>query len=90
MPEKEYRKAIKNLHEKLESIKSRDDVPTEKIEEIQGTIQKLIKSSDKEYEELHGSVISVLEDAVGHFQISHPDLTALIRTVINDLNMLGI
>jgi len=90
MAKKEYRKTIQNLHDKLESVKSQDDIPTEKIEEIQGNIQDLLNRPEEEHEEMHGSMISVLEEAASHFQISHPDLTSFISTVINDLNAIGI
>ncbi len=90
MPKKKYHETIKNFQKKLESIKSQEDTPTGKIDEIQGYIQELLNGTDKEHEEIHGSLITVLEGAVRHFQISHPDLTALISTVINDLNAIGI
>jgi len=90
MPKNEYHETIQTFQEKLESIKSQEDTPTGKIEEIQGNIQELLNSTDKEHEEIHGSMNTILEDAVNHFQISHPNLTALISTVINDLNAIGI
>jgi hypothetical protein len=81
-------RALKELHGQLRSTESLTEGDREVVRLLQQDIEKLLASP--ETGEQHQVVLEGLQDATQRFEVSHPELTAVMSRVIDALSTMGI
>ncbi len=91
MNDDELRQLLEELHQKIEKTNSVDEKGRELLSHLSLDIRSLLERTGHE-EHLHGTdrEIGRLEEAVRHFEVSHPGLTAALSQLLNILNNAGI
>ena len=84
------RKLLQQLHDEINKMQSLDEKSSALLRDIDGDIHDLLERSGDEPSPVHPSIIERLEDAVDHFEVTHPALTALISEVADSLSIAGI
>jgi seryl-tRNA synthetase len=80
--------SLKRLLAEIGEIESVDDQSREKLDRLASSIQlKLDHPQDARH---HQDLIDHLNDAIDHFEVSHPELTASMNTIMMTLGNLGI
>jgi len=86
----EMQEALKELHEQLPHPNSVHEADRDLVRQLRKDVGALLKpsarGSSREYESLMGR----LQDATKRFEVSHPELTAVIGRVIDSLSAVGI
>ncbi len=90
MAENDSRKLLQQLHDEINNLKTVDDSSTELLRDIDGDIRTLLERSGEQPMSVHPTMIGRMEDAVDQFEVTHPDLTALISKVLDSLSIAGI
>ncbi|NJC94728.1 MAG: DUF4404 domain-containing protein [Anaerolineales bacterium] len=86
MTEKELSKLLERLHEELEKTEVVDEKGRELLRSIDADIQKLLEPSAT----ANPSLFERLQDAIDHFEVEHPAITAALSQMLNALNNAGI
>ena len=80
--------SLKKLLAEIGKIESVDNQSREKLDRLASSVQlKLDHPQDARH---HQDLIEHLDDAIDHFEVSHPDLTAIMNTIMMTLGNLGI
>jgi hypothetical protein len=90
MDDNDSRKLLQQLHDEISNLQSVDENNSDLLRDIDGDIRALLERSGEQPIEVHPTIIGRLEDAVGEFEATHPDLTALISKVLDSLSIAGI
>jgi hypothetical protein len=90
MAENDSRKLLQQLHDEINNLKAVDDSSTELLRDIDGDIRTLLERSGEPPMPVHPTIIGRMEDAVDQFEVTHPELTALISKVLDSLSIAGI
>jgi hypothetical protein len=73
------------IREKVDGL---DDISREKLDELMRFVEmKLQRPDDPAH---HERLVEHLEDNIQHFEVSHPDLTAVMNNMLVMLSNLGI
>ena len=80
-------KELRNELERTESLRERD---REHLERLVDEIQALLTHSAGTLRPADDSTIDRLRDTTGRFEVSHPQLTAILGRVIDALSNMGI
>jgi hypothetical protein len=88
--DKQTLKAVKELHQQLQQVDSLKERDRELVDRLRRDIESLLAHTGEGRASERESVIGQLEDAVGRFEVSHPDLTAVMSRVIKALSDMGI
>jgi chromosome segregation ATPase len=83
----ELARRLAELQAELARTQSVDPKSRELLENVQQEIDSVLERSDAPEE---GSLRARLEAAIEHFETSHPDLTAIMGRVMDQLANLGI
>jgi predicted component of type VI protein secretion system len=83
----ELERHLADLHAELARTRSVDPASRELLEGVRRDIESVLERSD---EPRRSSLRERLEAAIGHFEESHPVLTATMGRVIDQLANLGI
>ncbi len=84
------RDLLQHLHDEINSIQKVDQQGSEMLKHIDSDIRDLLERSEDKSLEVHPSVLKRLDDAICHFEVTHPDLTALIAKVMDSLTNAGV
>ncbi len=84
------RELLQHLHDEINSIEKVDQQGSEMLKHIDNDIRELLERSGDKSLEVHPSVLKRLDDAICHFEVSHPELTALIAKVMDSLSNAGV
>jgi dsDNA-specific endonuclease/ATPase MutS2 len=90
MENKELDKLLHQLHDEIQKTRSIDDKGSELLRDLDGDIRTLLERSQESPLQLHPSSAQRLELAVTQFEITHPDLTTLISSLLDSLSSAGI
>jgi hypothetical protein len=90
MPDENLRKLLEQLHDELERAESMDEKGDELLRHLNADIKDLLKRSGKGKGPPDESVIERLEDAIDHFEVSHPTLTRMLSEMMTILSNAGI
>ena len=90
MPDENLRKLLEQLHDELERVESMDEKGDELLRHLNADIRNLLKRSGKGKGPPDESVIERLEDAIDHFEVTHPTLTTLLSEMMTILSNAGI
>jgi Domain of unknown function (DUF4404) len=91
MNDDELRQLLEELHQKIEAMDSVDEKGRELLSHLSVDIRSLLERTGHE-PQLRGTSREVgrLQEAIEHFEVSHPNLTAALSQLLNVLNNAGI
>ena len=88
MADENLSKLLEQLHNELGKTKVVDDKGRELLRSLDGDIRKFLeRSGDVQTDE---SMLERLQDAIDHFEITHPDLTSALSHMMTILSNAGI
>jgi ribosome maturation protein Sdo1 len=86
MTNERLRELLRQLHDELERTEFVDEKGREMLAHISADIQQLVEPSKT----AHPSVLKRLQDAIDHFEVEHPNITAALSQMLNTLSNAGI
>lgn len=90
MSDENLRKLLEQLHDELERTQSVDEKGDELLRHLNADIRDLLKRSEKGQELSDESMLERLQDAVDHFEVTHPTLTTTLSEMMRILSNAGI
>jgi len=88
MSDKKLSKLLEQLHDELGKTQAVDDKGRELLRSLDGDIRKLLERS--EGAQADESLLERLQDAIDHFEITHPKLTSALSHMMTILSNAGI
>lgn len=86
MTDPKVNKLLEQLHDELEGIESADEEGREMLVHLDADIRKFIDPAEEDDETLFGRI----QDAIDHFEVEHPVITAALSQILNTLSNAGI
>lgn len=86
MTDQKLRDLLEQLHSELERTDSVDDKGREMLSHLNTDIQKFLDPAEEDDE----SLLERLQDAIDHFEVEHPAITAALSQMLNTLSNAGI
>ena len=90
MSDENLRKLLEQLHDELEHTESMDEKGDELLRHLNTDIRGLLKRSGKVKGESDDSMLERLQDAIDHFEVTHPTLTTMLSEMMTILSNAGI
>jgi hypothetical protein len=90
MDNKKSRKLLQQLRDEINNTQTVDKKGSELLKDLDGDIRALLERSREIPVQLHPSIVERLEVAIDHFEVTHPELTTLISSVLDSLSKAGI
>ncbi len=90
MDDNDSRKLLQQLHDEINNLQKVDENSSELLRDIDGDIRTLLERSGENPMPVQPTIIGRLENAVDQFEVTHPELTALISKVLDSLSIAGI
>ena len=81
---------LKELHAELVRTGSLSEDDRKLVKQLQDDIQELLARSEHVPGQGYHSLLERLQDATQRFEVSHPELTAVIGRVADSLSNMGI
>jgi hypothetical protein len=88
--DKVFLRTLKELQSKLRDAESLTEDDRRFIEELHREIDDLLARSQKGQSLEHHSLRAQLDAAAKRFEVTHPNLTAVIGSVVDSLSAMGI
>ena len=90
MDKEKLRKILEDLHEELRQTPDVDKKGREILQHLSSDVQDLLGSLEEGGHERRTHAINArLREAVGHFEVSHPDFSATLGRVLDTLAGMG-
>jgi len=86
MTDQKLRELLQQLHDELERTKSVDEKGREMLNHLNADIQQFLDPALENPSTLLGR----LQDAIDHFEVEHPAVTAALSQMLNALSNAGI
>ena len=86
MTDQKLRELLEQLHDELANTETVDDKGREMLSHLSADIQKFIDPAEEDDMSLFGR----LQDAIDHFEVEHPAITAALSQILNTLSNAGI
>jgi hypothetical protein len=90
MENNELRSLLTKLHEEIKNTQEVDEKGLELLRDLEADIAALLERSDENPEPLQPSVFKNMEEAVVHFEVTHPTLTEQVAKISEILSGAGI
>jgi hypothetical protein len=90
MSDENLRRLLEQLHDELEHTESMDEKGDELLRHLNADIRDLLKRSGKVKGESDDSMLERLQDAIDHFEVTHPTLTTMLSEMMTILSNAGI
>jgi hypothetical protein len=90
MDNKDLRALLQQLRNEIKDTQSVDEKGTELLRGLDGDIHALLERSEENPVQLQPSFVERLEDAIDHFEVTHPVLTTMIARLMDTLSNSGI
>jgi hypothetical protein len=90
MDDNNSRKLLQQLHDEINNLQVVDENSSDLLRDIDGDIRALLERSGETPMPVHPTIIGRMEVAVDQFEVTHPELTALISKVLDSLSIAGI
>lgn len=90
MSDENLRKLLEQLHDELERAESVDEKGDELLRHIERDISDLLKRKGKGKRPADEPLIERLQDAIDHFEVTHPTLTTMLSEMMTILSNAGI
>ena len=84
MTHQELDTLLQQLQDEIKKTQAVDEKGADLLRSLDGDIHRLLKQSGSEPE------TGALQDALAHFEVTHPKLTALIARLLESLSNAGI
>lgn len=86
MTDQKLPELLQQLHDELEKADSVDEEGREMLIHLNADIQKFIDPAEEDDATLFGRI----QDAIDHFEVDHPVITAALSQILNTLSNAGI
>ena len=86
MTDKKLGELLEQLQKELERTKSVDEKGREMLTHLDADIQKILGGG----EVTHPSIQTRIQNAIDHFEVDHPTITAALSQLLNTLSNAGI
>ena len=90
MDNKIDRELLQQLHDEINNTQTVDEKGSELLRDLEGDIRALLERSEEHPLQVHPSIIQRLENALDHYEVTHPELTTLISKLLDSLSNAGI
>jgi NurA-like 5'-3' nuclease len=90
MDKKGLDQLLNQLHEEIKNTKAVDEKGTDLLRALEADIQSLLNRSEESQSQVRPSTIKNLQNALDHFEVTHPNLTAAISELLESLSNAGI
>ena len=90
MTEEKLSKLLEQLHDELDSTKAVDEKERELLRALNADIEELLERSGNRQSDDDDSLLERWQDAIDHFEITHPKLTSTLSRIMTALNNAGI
>lgn len=81
---------LQQLHDVINSIDTVDEKGCELLEDLDKDIRLLLERSGEHPSKIRSSAIRRLDNAISYFEVTHPELTALLDKVMSALSNAGV
>jgi len=89
MTEEKLSKLLEQLHQELDSTDALDEKGEELLRALNADIEELLERSEGGQVD-DDSLLERWQDAVDHFEVTHPTLTSTLSNIMTALNNAGI
>jgi hypothetical protein len=89
MTDQNLRELLEKLHKELEQIEVTDEAGRERLRHLEADIRSLLQRSE-ELEATDEPMLERLQDAIDHFETTHPRLTMMLSQMMTILSNAGI
>ena len=86
----DLRQKLEQLHDDIQNVDHVDDQGRALLRDVDGHIRDLLARSEKGGMQPKPGMTVGLEDAIRHFEVSHPTLTAALSDLLTSLSNAGI
>lgn len=90
MTDKKLSKLLEQLHTELDSTEAVDEKGRELLRALNADIEELLDRSEVGRTEDDDSLLERWQDAIDHFEVTHPTLTSALSHLMTVLNNAGI
>ena len=87
MKDKKLHQLLEQLHEEIEGIESVDEKGQELLRDLSADIRDLLERAEVKQP---ASTLERIEQAIKHFEVTHPDFTAALSNLSAILSNAGI
>ena len=87
---RQLREQLERLDAELRSIDSVDDASREVLHRVQEDVQDLLSRSGEAIPQHDVSITERLRQGIQHFEVTHPNLVAMMEQVVHTLSEMGI
>jgi hypothetical protein len=86
MPDKKLDELLEQLHHELQQTQSVDKEGREMLVHLNEDIRRFIDPTEEDDE----TIFERIQDAIDHFEVEHPVITAALSQILNTLSNAGI
>ena len=79
---------LEKLHKEIEGTQSVDEQGQELLRELSADIQELLGSTEEK--KAASSMLERMETSIDHFEVTHPELTSALSSLVTILSNAGI
>ena len=90
MADDELRRKLEELHDQIEQTDQVDDKGRALLRDVDGHVQELLARSEQAAMKPKPALSRGLEDAIRHFEVTHPTLTEALSDLLTALSHAGI
>lgn len=90
MNTQELHAMLEKLHTELANADTLDEASMRLLQDLRDDIQEVLHQSEEDQTGRYRSIRRRLTEAIEHFEVSHPTLTANMSQVIDGLGQMGI
>jgi hypothetical protein len=90
MADEELRRKLKELHDNIQHVTKVDDRGLALLRDVDGHIRELLDRSEADALKPKPGMTAGLEDAIRHFEVTHPTLTSALSDLLTALSNAGI
>lgn len=84
--EQKLRQMLEQVHDEMKQIQDVDDKALELLKGLHDDIEGILEPTTEEVADRYESVTERLEDAIEHFEISHPTFSTVMSRLVDALN----
>ena len=90
MADDELRRKLEELHDQIEQTDHVDEKGRELLRDVDGHVRELLARSEQAAVRPRPGMTRGLEDAIRHFEVTHPVLTEALSDLLTALSNAGI
>jgi hypothetical protein len=88
--DEELRQKLEQLHDEIQNVDHVDAQGQELLRDVDGHLRELLERSEKADLQPKPGLAGGLEDAIRHFEVTHPTLTEALSDLLTALSNAGI